>query len=306
MPGFDQDKQKDVFPASERIAPTRALGGDAAAASGDASSGDADRADSSGGSVIEPAALKRSERPVIIGALCAALAVVVVACVFAFGSPSPTIDATAFSSSASQEQGAVSGEAAEKGDAQNEDTSDEESADHEAADESGEPTDEDGGASSGAASSYEGTTEPSSSSPSSAGGSGGSGESDAGSSAAAAPEPEPEPTPAPAIITVSVYIDSSRAHAYDSSWPSSMGGGTVTLAQGSSVYDALCAVGVSLGGSSSYVSSIGGLAEFSCGKGSGWMYSVNGVYPNKSCGKYQLSGGESILWVYTCDLGNDL
>ena len=61
-----------------------------------------------------------------------------------------------------------------------------------------------------------------------------------------------------------------------------------------------------MGGTSTYVSSINGLAEFDCGSGSGWMYSVDGVYPNKACGKYTLSGGERIVWVYTCDLGNDL
>lgn len=121
---------------------------------------------------------------------------------------------------------------------------------------------------------------------------------------APAPEPEPEPAPAPATITVSVYIDSSRATSYG--WPSSLGGGTVTLNQGASVYDALVATGASVGGSSSYVRSIGGLAEFACGKGSGWLYFVNGVAPNYGCGSYLLQGGESITWMYTCDLGSDV
>ena len=77
-----------------------------------------------------------------------------------------------------------------------------------------------------------------------------------------------------------------------------MGSATLTLAEGSTVWDALCAMGVAIGGSSTYVSSIGGLAEFACGSGSGWMYAVNGVYPNKSCGKYVLSDGDSVLWTY--------
>ena len=85
-----------------------------------------------------------------------------------------------------------------------------------------------------------------------------------------------------------------------------MGSVTLTLEEGSTVYDALCAMGVSVSGSSYYVSAINGLAEFDCGSGSGWMYSVNGVYPNMSCGKYVLSDGDEIVWVYTCDLGNDL
>lgn len=122
---------------------------------------------------------------------------------------------------------------------------------------------------------------------------------------APAPAPEPEPAPsAPSTVTVSVYIDSSRAASYG--YPSSLGGGTVTLNQGASVYDALCATGASVGGSSSYVSSIGGLAEFKCGPGSGWLYFVNGSSPGYGCGSYILSGGENITWIYTCDLGNDL
>ncbi len=119
------------------------------------------------------------------------------------------------------------------------------------------------------------------------------------------PSPEsttdPTPTPQPATITVYVSIDSSRANHYDSSWPTSMGSGTVTLSQGASVYDALCALGVSVGGNSTYVSSINGLSDKVCGSFSGWTYNVNGVYANKACGKYILSGGEMVNWVYSTD-----
>lgn len=103
----------------------------------------------------------------------------------------------------------------------------------------------------------------------------------------------------PSTIIVSVYIDSSRANAYNASWPSTLGGGTVTLNVGATVYDALCALGVSVGGSSYYVSSINGLAEKACGATSGWTYAVNGVFPNYACGRYVLSGGESIQWIYS-------
>lgn len=118
------------------------------------------------------------------------------------------------------------------------------------------------------------------------------------------PQPAPEPAPAPSTVTVSVYVDSSRAAS--EGYPSSLGGGTVTLNQGASVYDALCATGMSVGGSSGYVSSIGGLAEFQCGPGSGWLYFVNGSSPGYGCGSYILNGGESITWIYTLDMGNDL
>ena len=85
-----------------------------------------------------------------------------------------------------------------------------------------------------------------------------------------------------------------------------MGSYTLTLEEGSTVYDALIATGVSTSGNSTYVRSIGGLSEFDCGDLSGWMYSVNGVYPNYSCGSYVLEDGDTIIWIYTCDLGNDL
>ncbi|WP_146007929.1 DUF4430 domain-containing protein, partial [Raoultibacter massiliensis] len=121
---------------------------------------------------------------------------------------------------------------------------------------------------------------------------------------APAPAPEPAPAPAPATITVSVYVDSSRAASYG--YSSCLASASVTVPQGATVYDALAATGVSVGGSSSYVSSIGGLAEFSCGANSGWLYYVNGYSPGYGPGSYALSGGESITWVYTLDLGADV
>ncbi len=119
---------------------------------------------------------------------------------------------------------------------------------------------------------------------------------------APAPAPEPTPEPTPATITVYVTIDSSRANHYDSSWPTSMGSRSVTLSEGSSVYDALCAMGVSVGKNGSgyvYVTSINGLAEKLCGSLSGWTYSVDGVFSMKSCDNYKLSGGEDVRWIYS-------
>ena len=105
------------------------------------------------------------------------------------------------------------------------------------------------------------------------------------------------------MLTVSVYVDSSRAPGYGAC----MANEQVQVPAGSSVYDALLATGLSIGGSSSYVSSISGLAEKFPGHAlSGWMYSVDGDFPNVSCGGYSLQGGESIVWVYTLDAGNDL
>ncbi len=57
---------------------------------------------------------------------------------------------------------------------------------------------------------------------------------------------------------------------------------------------------------SAYIEGIHNLYEFDCGELSGWMYSVNGWFPNYGCSKYVLNNGDRIEWVYTCDLGNDV
>ncbi|CDE71705.1 putative uncharacterized protein [Subdoligranulum sp. CAG:314] len=55
-----------------------------------------------------------------------------------------------------------------------------------------------------------------------------------------------------------------------------------------------------------YIRGINFLYEFSCGPLSGWMYKVNGQFPNYGCSKYVLKDGDVIEWVYTCDLGRDV
>ena len=57
---------------------------------------------------------------------------------------------------------------------------------------------------------------------------------------------------------------------------------------------------------SAYVEGIHNLYEFDCGSLSGWMYRVNGWYPNYGCSRYQLTDGENVEWRYTCDLGKDV
>ncbi|WP_055106265.1 DUF4430 domain-containing protein [Paenibacillus ihumii] len=55
-----------------------------------------------------------------------------------------------------------------------------------------------------------------------------------------------------------------------------------------------------------YVKGIAGLSEFDKGPESGWMYSVNGVFPNYSAGLYTLKNGDVLRWRYTTNLGKDL
>jgi hypothetical protein len=88
-------------------------------------------------------------------------------------------------------------------------------------------------------------------------------------------------------------------------------GKKVTIKAGSTVYAVLksyCAghkllLAAQKTGNGIYVSSIDGVAQFDFGSGSGWIYSVGGVFPQKDCNSYKLKGGEKVRWVYTTDLG---
>ena len=103
------------------------------------------------------------------------------------------------------------------------------------------------------------------------------------------------PAQADASITVSVTVDGSAVGAGSSS-------ASVSIPAGATVYDALCATGVSINAGNTqfglYVSSIGGLAEKEHGGKSGWTYYVNDVMPMTSCANYKLTGGEKIVWRY--------
>jgi hypothetical protein len=97
-------------------------------------------------------------------------------------------------------------------------------------------------------------------------------------------------------VTVTVSVTSSAVGNPVSS------GGTFTFNEGATVYDALCALGLSVNahGSSygTYVAAIGGLAEKEHGGTSGWMYSVNGTTPMTACSNYVLSNGDNVVWYY--------
>lgn len=57
---------------------------------------------------------------------------------------------------------------------------------------------------------------------------------------------------------------------------------------------------------SAYICGIGNLYEFDCGPESGWMYCVNGWYPNYGVSNYELKDQDDLRFNYTCDLGRDL
>lgn len=92
---------------------------------------------------------------------------------------------------------------------------------------------------------------------------------------------------------------------------------TVQFVEGETVFDVLkraCdAAGLQLEYSyhaayeSVYIKGINHLYEFDCGPQSGWMYKVNGWFPNYGCSSYTLKPGDVIVWCYTCKgLGADV
>ena len=58
--------------------------------------------------------------------------------------------------------------------------------------------------------------------------------------------------------------------------------------------------------SGAYIEGINHLYEFDCGSGSGWMYKVNGWFPNYGCGNYKMQDGDKMVWCYTCNVGKDV
>ena len=57
---------------------------------------------------------------------------------------------------------------------------------------------------------------------------------------------------------------------------------------------------------SAYIKGVGNLYEFDCGSGSGWMYCVNGWFPNYGVSRYVPQNGDEVQIIYTCDLGRDI
>ncbi|MDR0852339.1 MAG: DUF4430 domain-containing protein [Clostridiales Family XIII bacterium] len=90
---------------------------------------------------------------------------------------------------------------------------------------------------------------------------------------------------------------------------------TVSFTEGESVFDVLARETRNNGihmefvdtpiYNSAYIEGIANLYEFDCGELSGWVYSVNGWFPNYGSSRYQLQDGDTIEWHYSCDLGRD-
>lgn len=141
------------------------------------------------------------------------------------------------------------------------------------------------------------------------------------------PEPTPEPaeTPTGSYVTMSIscaaildhmdWLDPDKVELIpEDGWI--LKPVTVPLEEGESVFDLLRRVTrdnkihmeysqAPMYGSA-YIEGIYNLYELDCGEGSGWMYSVNGWYPNYGCSGYALEPGDVVEWRYTCETGEDI
>lgn len=83
---------------------------------------------------------------------------------------------------------------------------------------------------------------------------------------------------------------------------------SVTVPNGSTVYDAVVSacksknisVNTVNSGYGKYISGFNNIDEKDCGGESGWIYFVNEKSPSKSCDKYKLSNGDSVVFRYSC------
>lgn len=212
-----------------------------------------------------------------------------------------SVDVEASSAEGSDQAKADKGEDSNEADAANKESEDKKdaSSDTSGSDESkskGDGSSSDNSDSSGSSDSGSGSSSSSSAGSGSSSSSSSASSSSSSSSSSAGGSSQPG-TSAPAG-TVTVYVSVSSSAVGN---PVS-GGGTFTFNQGATVYDALCACGLSMNASNTgygiYVSAIGGLAEKEHGGHSGWMYSVNGAVPMTACSNYVLLNGDSVSWYY--------
>ena len=126
---------------------------------------------------------------------------------------------------------------------------------------------------------------------------------ESGSSAPVKTPPVSTPQPQASTATLTITGDSNI-----------LGATAVPVEAGESALDLLKRVTRSKGipmeyqGSSgfAYVEGIDNLYEFDEGPTSGWMFKVNGNFPNMSAGAYKVQVGDRIDWLYTTDLGKDV
>lgn len=116
---------------------------------------------------------------------------------------------------------------------------------------------------------------------------------------------KPTPQPKKDTVTISIVISSSEVP---------LGATSVEIEEGDKVLDPFVKISkargiqysVRGGGSSAYIEGIANVYEFDRGQGSGWMYRINGVFPDRGVGAVPVQNGDRIEFLYTTDLGKDL
>lgn len=120
------------------------------------------------------------------------------------------------------------------------------------------------------------------------------------------PSVESPSTPAASKVVYSIVISSSEVPLP----PTEM-----EIEEGDTVLDALIAITkkhkVQMDyrggqGATAYIEGIANVYEFDRGQGSGWMYRVNGIFPDRGAGVIKLQDGDRVEWLYTTNLGVDL
>ena len=120
------------------------------------------------------------------------------------------------------------------------------------------------------------------------------------------PKEEPKPEPKKNTIVTSIVLSSSEIPLPPTE---------IEIKDGDTAFQTLVQITKANGiqmdyrggqGATAYIRGIANVYEFDRGQGSGWMYRVNGIFPDRGAGVVPLLGGDRVEWLYTTNLGVDL
>ena len=129
---------------------------------------------------------------------------------------------------------------------------------------------------------------------------------------------QPAKTDGDISVTLTIRCDTIKDHADENEFVPADGiildVTTFYAEQGDTVYDileqAVSARNIPMDNRGSrgaaYIAGLNALYEFQYGDLSGWMYRVNGAFPDVGCQSYTVSDGDRIEWLYTTNIGKDL
>ncbi|MBQ4105200.1 MAG: DUF4430 domain-containing protein [Clostridia bacterium] len=120
-----------------------------------------------------------------------------------------------------------------------------------------------------------------------------------------------------ATVTLTIRCDTIENRENYSHIPNDgviLGATEYAIEQGDSAYDLICKAAeeenliVATDGdpASPYITGISNIFGGDFGELSGWLFYVNGESPSVGCADYTLCDGDSVEWLYTCNMGEDL